>query len=71
MNGLRDMLYSGYASPATASAPASGGGAGASFGFNVGDETFRLQIAITALLGLAVLGLVLLHRGGNRFSVRV
>lgn len=71
-NGLREMLYGGgYAAPAAG--PHSGGGfpVGAQFGFNVGDETFRVQIAIAGLFLAAIAGLMLLHKYGNRFSVKV
>lgn len=68
MNGLRDMLYN-----APSGADAGGGGPtlGASFGFNVGSETLRIQIGIAGLLLAAVAALVFLHMRGNRFSVHV
>lgn len=44
---------------------------GASFGFNVGSETFRVQASIAGLFLAAVIGLLWLHRNGHRASVRV
>lgn len=69
MNGLRDMLY---AQPyATAQANGGGSTVGASFGFNVGSETFRVQLAISGIVLAAIVGLLWLHKKGNRFSVKV
>ena len=84
MNGLRDMLY---ANPAGVGAYGGAGSnqatgvgqlgqatvetVGANLGFNVGHETFRVQLAIGGLLMAAFVVLLLLHRGGNRFSVKV
>lgn len=65
------MLYAGQA-PAPASVD--GGGSslvGASFGFNIGSETFRIQLAIAGLLVLAVAVLLWMHARGHRFSVKV
>jgi hypothetical protein len=59
---------------ATANGNGGGGGAstlGANFGFNLGHETFRVQVAITGLVIAAFIGLLLLHRNGQRFSVHV
>ncbi|MGH9542965.1 MAG: hypothetical protein ACRD2H_13920 [Terriglobales bacterium] len=69
MNGLRDMLYGTGATYTTAQTPASTIGGG--FGFNVGSEAFRVQLAISGLLLAAFAVLIVLHAKGNRFSVHV
>lgn len=66
MNGLRDMIYGGDQSPVGENDYSL---IGAQFGFNVGSETFRIQLAITGLLIAAVAFIVLLHARGHRFSV--
>lgn len=70
MNGLRDMLYSQPYATAQA-AGGNGSTVGASFGFNVGSETFRVQLAISGIVLAAIVGLLWLHKKGNRFSVKV
>ena len=50
---------------------AAGSTLGASFGFNVGSETFRVQLAISGLVIAVVVGLLFLHKHGYRFSVKV
>ncbi len=76
MNSLRDMLYSGNPGPAytyTGGDPGapSSFNVGGNVGLNVGSEVFRVQLSIAGLLMAAFVGLVLLHRSGNRFSVHV
>jgi len=78
MNALRDVIYQ---SPSTGAGPygqPAGGGqsvgrnsAGAGFGVNLGGETFRVQLAISGIILTAFVVLLLLHRKGNRFSVKV
>lgn len=65
MNGLRDMLYG---QPGQA---ASGPTVGADFGFNIGNETFRVQLAVAGLFLAALLFIVWMHKKGHRFSVKV
>ena len=73
-NGLRDMIYGG-GGYSVAQAPDGGVGPsstlGSNFGFNVGSETFRVQLAISGLLLAAVAVLVFMHTRGHRFSVHV
>jgi hypothetical protein len=67
-NGLRDMLTG---PPAVGNPAATQSLVGAQFGFNLGSQTFRVQLAITGLLILAFSVLVLMHMRGQRFSVKV
>ena len=70
MNGLLDSYYTmpgAYTGNSSNPVQTLGG----SIGFNVGSEVFRVQAGITGLLLASVVVLLLLHRGGHRFSTRV
>ena len=71
MNGLRDMLYGPQGGSSLAAGSGPSPNVGANFGFNIGDETLRIQLAISGLVVLAVAVLVYMHRSGYRFSVNV
>lgn len=70
-NGLSQLLYAPYTQPNQPAANGGGSTLGGSFGFNVGSETFRVQLAIGGILLAAVVGLFLLHRSGIRFHTTV
>jgi len=75
VNGLLDAYYNSPTLVGGNGASSSGGGSlqtlGANAGLNVGSELFRVQAGVTGLLLAAFVVLLLLHRGGHRFSTHV
>lgn len=66
------MLYPQQTAPSGSGAAGGGGwNVGADFGFNVGSETFRVQMAIAGLFLVALAAIVYAHKSGYRFSVKV